>query len=402
MNFQPSASLLIFGAGLNQLELIREAKLLGIETVVIDPTPNPPGKEEADFFYQVDGKDYSRTKEIAIQHHVRGIVTGQMEKPLRLMARLAEEMGYIFHSPEVVDRSLDKWQMKQAFINNNIPCAKAILLSKDDQITKKKLKDFSYPLIIKPKDAFSSRGVYKVDNYDDLIEHLEESRSFASAGDILIEEFIIGKEYSVETITYKGKTKVVQITEKFITPYPNTVEIGHLQPAPLDAATWEQVTKTVENAILAIGINNSASHAEVMVTTEGVFLIEIGARLGGDFISSYLTKASTGVSMDKAAVQIALGIEPDLTINFKQFSFIKYIQLPVNKRVVKIEPIDDFISMPGIVFATIFVYPGETIKPLVHSALRPACILTIGETRKQVIDIATKYSNDLSSRIILE
>jgi biotin carboxylase len=402
LNPQSPISILIFGAGINQLELIREAKLMGIVAVVVDPSADPPGKAEADFYYQVDGKDYEGTKQIALKHNVGGIVTGQMEKPMRLMAKLAEELGYIFHSPEVVERSLNKWLMKQAFLKNNVPCANAILFSKDDEITQEKLTGFTFPLIIKPKDAFSSRGVYKVDSYDELIAHLDESRSFASDGDILIEEFLEGKEFSVESITFKGKTTVVQITEKFITPFPNTVEIGHLQPAPLDATQWEQVTKTVEQAIQAIGINNSASHAEVMVTSKGVFTIEIGARLGGDFISSYLTKASTGVSMDKAALQVALGMAPDLTSNLKQFSYIKYIQLPVNKRVVEIKPLDDLIARPEIVFATIFVTPGDTIKPLVHSALRPACILTRGETREQVIELADKYSNDMASCIILE
>jgi phosphoribosylaminoimidazole carboxylase (NCAIR synthetase) len=56
----PGKSIMIFGAGVNQLELIREARQLGIATVVIDPQEDPPGKSEADFFYRVDGTDYER------------------------------------------------------------------------------------------------------------------------------------------------------------------------------------------------------------------------------------------------------------------------------------------------------------------------------------------------------
>src|SRR5512133_523732 len=94
-------SILIFGAGINQLELIREAKRLGLVTVVIDPQADPPGRHAADYFYRVGGDDYEGTRAIAVKHTVTGIVTGQMERPLRLMARLGEELGLIFHSPEV-------------------------------------------------------------------------------------------------------------------------------------------------------------------------------------------------------------------------------------------------------------------------------------------------------------
>lgn len=114
---------MIFGAGLNQLELIREAKALGTVTVVVDPG-DPPGRAEADHFCRIDGNDYEATKAAAVRYGVSGIVTSQMEKPLRLMARLAHEMGFAFNSPEVTERCLDKWLMKQALAANRVPCAK--------------------------------------------------------------------------------------------------------------------------------------------------------------------------------------------------------------------------------------------------------------------------------------
>lgn len=399
MNSSTTKSILIFGAGINQLELIREAKKLGIIAVVIDPAADPPGKAEADYYYQVDGKDYETTKAIALKHNVDGIVTGQMEKPMRLMAKLASELGYIFHSPEVVERSLNKWLMKQAFLKNSVPCAKALLFSKDDEISAESLTGFTFPLIIKPKDAFSSRGVYKLDSYSELIAHLDESRSFASDGDILIEEFLQGKEFSVESITYKGSTTIIQFTEKFITPFPNTVEIGHLQPAPLSEVEKEEVSKVVIAAIEAIGIDNSASHAEVMVTAKGVKMIEIGARLGGDFISSYLTRSSTGISMDKAAVQVALNMEPDLERKANRYSYIKYIELPVNRKVIGILPLDDIKKHPDVVFAHFFITPGDFIKPIIHSAFRPVCILTGGENREDVLVKAEKYAEIIKQRV---
>lgn len=398
MGRQPS--IMIFGAGLNQLELIREAKNIGVLTVAIDPQADPPGKAEADFFYCIAAKDYETTKAIALKHKINGIVTGQMENPLRMMSRLAKELGLIFHSPEVTERSLDKWLMKEAFISDSIPCARGILLKAGEKADNDIIEPLCYPVIIKPKDAFSSRGVMKVESFSDLMEHLDESRSFASGGDVIIEEFMKGREFSVETVTFKGETNVIQVTEKFITRFPYTVEMGHLQPAGITDEERSLITALVEKAVKSIGIDNSASHAEVMLTREGPKMIEIGARLGGDFISSYLTKASTGISMDRASVQVALGIAPDLVKRCNRFSMIRYLDLLPGLVVKEVLPTERILELPGVIFARVFLKPGDVTARITHSALRPACVLTEAESREECMKLTDKALQYLKESII--
>ncbi len=391
---------MIFGAGLNQLELIREAKGLGLVTVVIDPQEDPPGRAEADHFCRIDGNDYEGTKKAAIRYGVSGIVTGQMEKPLRMMARLAQEMGFVFNSPEVTERCLDKWLMKEALMAHRVPCARGVLLRPGDAVS---LPDgVSYPVIIKPRDAFSSRGVYKCEDKSTVEKYVEESRSFSSNGDIIIEEFLSGEEYSVESLTSCGETEIIQFTEKFITPYPRTVELGHLQPAELDPATRMEASAVVRRALTALGVMNSASHTEVMVTEKGPVIIEVGARLGGDFIGSYLTRASTGMSMDRAAVEIAMGVRPSRRPSPRAVSMVKYLELPEGMVVNRLLPFDDILTLPGVVFAALFVAPGDVISHVSHSAQRPGCIIAEGETRSQVYGRIARYSGLLAQKIILK
>jgi biotin carboxylase len=393
-------SVMIFGAGLNQLELIREARALGLVTVVVDPQPDPPGKAEADHFCRIDGDDYEATKAAAVRYGVSGIVTSQMEKPLRLMARLAQELGFVFNSPEVTRRCLDKWLMKQALLAHRVPCARGFLLKPGDEIILP--EGMSYPVIIKPRDAFSSRGVYKCENRAAVEAYIAESRSFSSTGDVIIEEFLQGKEYSVESLTFNGETTIVQFTEKFLTPYPGTVEVGHLQPAGLDLATRMEVSAVTRKALAALGVMNSASHTEVMVTKKGPAIIEVGARLGGDFIGSYLTKASTGMSMDRAAVEIAMGVAPSRRPSSGAFSMIRYLELPEGKRVEEVLPADDIMSLPGVVFAAIFVRPGDTIMPLTHSALRPGCIIAEAKTKEHLLVRIDEFARLLAQKIVLK
>lgn len=391
-------SILIFGAGLNQLELIREARKLGLVTVVVDPQPDPPGRSEADFFYRVDGSDYDATRSVAMRHGVSGIVTGQMEKPLRLMARLADELGFIFNSPGVTERSIDKWLMKEAFLAAGVPCAEGILIRSDEDPSSRLKAVPAFPVIIKPRDAFSSRGVFRCRSLEEVLSYVDISRRFSTAGDILIEEFIAGREYSVEAITFRGVTTIIQFTEKFITPYPRTVETGHLQPAGLDEEARESVAAAVIKALNALGIENSASHTEVMLTAEGPKVIEVGARLGGDFIASYLTKASTGVSMDRAAIQVALGIAPDMHSDRSVFSMIRFVELPEGKRVVSVNDIGDIRAMAGVVFARLFVSPGDITEPVTHSAQRAGCVIVEGSSREEVTARASLYAGLLAEK----
>ncbi len=394
--------ILIFGAGLNQITLILVARNMGLDTIVIDPAIDAPGKIYADHYYQVGSDDYKKTKEIALSHNVNGIITSQMQNPLRLMARLADDIGLAFMKPDVIEKSLNKFLMKNSFIENEIPCAKGIQFKDKTQLNEMVLDHFSYPLILKPTDSHSSRGVYKVDCYEDIVNYLDETINFSSDGSFIIEEFIDGKEYSIEAITYKGNTTIVQYTEKFITPYPNTVEIGHFQPANLSDAEKKQIDYVVKKAVGGLGIDNSASHTELKMTDNRPVLIEIGARLGGDFISSYLTEASTGISMDRAAIQVALGVKPDLIRKSESFSCIKYIELEPGKKVVGIYDYIDILESPNVVFAHIFLSIGDTVPKITTSSSRPGCIIVKNENKVELINDVEYFENKLKQKIILE
>jgi biotin carboxylase len=394
-------SILIFGAGLNQLELIREAKKLNLTSVAIDPAIDPPGKAECDFYYQVRSDDYNTTREIATRHKIDGIVTGQMENPLKLMAKLAEEMGYIFHSCQVAAQCRDKWLMKEAFSKNSVPYAKGILLKSGEESLSELPGNLTFPLIIKPRDSYSSRGVYKTNSMFELERYLYESRSFSSNRDVIIEEFLRGKEYSVESVTHKGVTSVIQYTEKFITPYPNTVEVGHIQPAELDESQKNIIKALVVDAINSLGIDNSATHTEVMLNDDRAWIIEVGARLGGDFIASYLTKASTGISMDRAAIQIALGLPPDINQTCQYCSMIKYVNFPPGKRIHKIIPIDHINQLPGLVLYHLYVKEGDITESITHSGKRAGFVIVRGDHRKTVMELAETYSEIIKNNVIL-
>lgn len=395
-------SILIFGGGLNQITLIESAKELGVTSIVIDPNKNAAGKEIADHFEIVEATDFEKTVEIAKKYNVDGIVTSQMENPLALMAKVAEELGFEFPSSQVILQCRNKYLMKKCFLKHNVPCAKGILIKSNENIDSSSIINLEFPLIVKPIDAFSSRGVFKVNSLNDILINVDSTRSYSSNGDIIIEEFLDGKEYSIEAITYQGKTSIVQYTEKIITSYPHTVEIGHIQPADLTRSQRDEITEIVVNSIKALGINNSASHVELKITNDGPKIIEVGARLGGDFIASYLTTASTGINMDRAAVQVALGIKPDLQHKFNKYSMIKYLELPPGKLIIKINNYKQIENDKHVIFSHVFFNVGDMIPEITDSSKRVGCVIIQSNNREMLLEKCDITLKKLKSYVILE
>ncbi len=392
---------MVFGAGENQVTLIDAARRLGYRTVAIDPNPEAAGKSHADEFVCVGARDYEATCEVARQYGVSGIVTGQMENPLLLMARLAEEEGYIFPSVEVIRRCRDKYLMKQAFQQAGVPCAKGLKLLANE-ITPEALSGLRYPLIIKPVDQFSSRGVFRIDRFEEIARYLDETLSFSSDGTLLVEEYIGGEEFSVESITYRGNTTVMQITRKIITPFPHTVELAHIQPANLDEHQAELIRSTTIAAVRALGIQNSASHAEVKLFENNCYIIEIGSRIGGDFIGSRLIDLSTGTSLEEAAVAVAMGCEPHTSPRFTKFSMIQYFGLQAGKKVLTINDWTDVLKMHGVQAANFFLHPGTIVPALTDSAKRSGYVIVQGENLDEVTNSAQKAVDEMKSKVILE
>ena len=114
------------------------------------------------------------------------------------------------------------------------------------------------------------------------------------SGDVLVEEYMIGPEVSVELLVVDGVAHVLQVTDKLTSGAPNYFEIGHCQPTSLKDEDRAAISELAKAAVLAVGLKNSAAHVEIIVTPNGPKMVELGARLGGDWITSYLIQGSVG------------------------------------------------------------------------------------------------------------
>ena len=323
-------SILVFGAGELQCSLINTVKRMGFRAVVIDPDPKAEGAKLGDVFISIAGDDYEGTRSIALEHNVIALVTAATDNPLPLMAKLAEELGLRFPSYESVMAVLDKGRFKKLLLENNIPCAKGKSYSIDE------LPDYDsleYPVIIKPNKNSGSRGVVKCNNREELEAELLSVKQFCRDGKYIIEQYIEGDEISVEGLLINGKLEIIQITDKILGPPPYNVEMGHIQPSTYWPRKAE-IQDLLQRIISISGLNHCAVHPELKINERGIYIIEIGPRLGGDFITSDLVPLSTGIDIEQEMVHMLLGKNVQL-IRDDNAAMIKYFALPEGTVVTK-------------------------------------------------------------------
>jgi biotin carboxylase len=181
---------------------------------------------------------------------------------------------------------------------------------------------FRFPIVIKPVDRSGSKGVVVVKDTNNITENIEYSRKESLCGEIIIEEFIEGEEISVESISWEGNHTILAYTDKVTTGFPHFVELEHHQPSKFwKSQIHDKIYETVIHSLNTLGIKYGASHSELIITVDGkVYVTEIGARMGGDFIGSHLVILSTGFDFVKSVIQVSLNQKPVIEFNINQKS----------------------------------------------------------------------------------
>lgn len=318
-------TILIIGAGQFQVPVIKRAKKLGCKVIATDYDINAPGFKFADIALNISTLDKEKTLEAAQEYKVDGVLTTS-DFPVRTVAYICEILNLIGPSYKTALICTNKYILRECLKEKNISTIRYSLIDKNNfKNIYAILKSFEFPIVLKPVDSSASRGVIKVDNIESVEKAYNESIIYSKTEKVIAEEFIEGNEYSVESITENGQTRIVAITQKITSGCPYFVEERHIIPANLNKIQEEEIKEYVRKCIKVIGLDNSASHLELKLTKNGPIIIEIGARLGGDYITSDLVPLATGIDMLKNAINLSLGLELETNYKYNKFSGIQFI-----------------------------------------------------------------------------
>lgn len=292
----------ILGASEPHLPLYLKARDMGLETYCIAWAEGAFCRDYADHFFDISITEKEKIADLCAKEKIDGIVSNALELAVPTMAYVADKCGLNGISYQAALRAVSKKEMRKR-IEQTAVCRQPgfTVLRQGDPVPE------IFPAVIKPTDSSCSNGVSKVSCAEEVQAALERAWAASASDEIMMEEFIDGREISVESISFHGRHYVLAITDKETTGAPYFVETAHHQPSSLPDAIQKEVRNTVRDLLDALELTDGASHAEFKITDEGeIYFIEIGARGGGDCISYDLVQLSTGYDFVKGMIEVAL------------------------------------------------------------------------------------------------
>lgn len=322
------------------LNLLESAARMGLEKHIVThenifvESYDQDIKDMIDYTLFTDFRDPDRaTKEITeyCRHNSIDGILAAFEFMSDLVVKICHELNMPSHSVDKAAALRRKDYMHKLFSQYNVPCARyEVAQTYQDCVDLS--KKFDFPYIVKPVSNAGSCGVIGIFNGSELKTAYDEIRKFdiefphgiSLNRTILIQEYLLGPEYSVEIAIYEDDITILSITEKITTTGKYFAELGHIAPAVLNDETANSLRHIAKTAVMALGMKNGIAHVEAKITEHGPKIIEVGARLPGDHIPKLL-QFGQGVDMGKIYLQIALGIQPDCSHGIDRYASISFL-----------------------------------------------------------------------------
>lgn len=386
--------MMILGASALQVPAIIKAKELGYQIILVDYDENAVGFQLADIKLVVSTLDQEEVYRQALRYCPDVVITSTSDGPVRTAAYVNEKLG---KQPDLAyEDSLCatiKSYMRERLKENHVPIPDYYAVRNFEEFMDA-VRNLKGCCIVKPADNAGSRGVVSLDDLEkkteeELLHTYEYSKGNSRNGTVMVEEFMKGAEVSVEAMTVNGETTIITITDKYITPPPYFVEIAHSEPSRLDMKTQEQIKQVALQAVSAIRLQNGPSHTEIKVTEEGPKIVELAARLGGDFITSKLVPLSTGIDMVGASVLLAAGEDVNLEHKWQKGAAIHFIQ--GREGIIRSIGIDERIyALQGVEEVVIDKKAGDAVNGTKSSNDRLGHIITVCGSAEEAMEIGRK------------
>ncbi len=387
--------LLVLAAGILQVPVIKKARKMGYYVIAADGDSNAIGLQYADESVVVNITSEEDVLRFAREEGIDGVIHPCSEVSMNVMGRLNEELGLAGISREAAFRATNKQLMREAFERHGAPSPKSFCFDNVEDAWMCFCNELPNNGILKPSRNSGSRGIAKIDksiSKELFTELFERSKTESRDKTVMLEQFIEGPEFSVEIIVWNNEINVLTVTDKKTTEAPYFVELGHSQPSVFPVDIVAEIESAAIAGVKALEVTNCACHAEIKVQDGKAYIMEIGARLGGDFISTELTTLSTGIDMVAAAINCALGIEPSLEpIKTKQAVCIRYF-CPKPGKLVKISNLE-ILNNPHVYQWEIYHKEGDIISEVTSSLCRTGHVIVTEETPLKAIDMAEELIN---------
>lgn len=393
-------NLLVLGGGSGQVSLIKKAKAMGHQIIVADYYPDAPGKKFADFSSLSSTFDIEANLKTARKYEVDGVLTSGTDQPVYTAAVVSEKLAlnqYI--SVETAKAVTNKRVMKKKFSEANIPTVKYKILGKN--FSKKKLKNFKQPFVVKPLDSQGQRGVFKLNSVAEISEKFDEVLSFSRETEILVEEYYNSDEITVSGWVVDGSSKLLTVTDRV--NFEEDIHIGicssHLFPSKHLDAYYSEIKELSQKIVSTFKIKAGPIYFQFLIGENGIKVNEIAARIGGAYEGDFMPYL-TGIDILKMMVKLAAGKKMDKKIlsnyclenNNKFLSSQLFFAAP--GKIKKTSSITELKKFPGLIKIGLNYREGDQIPEIENATARAGYFIVMAANKKQLKKrVALVYDN---------
>ncbi len=397
---------MILGAAEGQLPFLNICKKRGYEVIVVSVKGNYPCFEYADKCYYYDTRDKENILKAAIAENIDAITTDQTDVSVPTVAYVAEKMGLRGIGYETSLKFTNKYLMRKAAFEAGVDVPKFDKAESLEQAVSVAEK-IGYPLMIKPADSSGSRGVLKVNSEKELRDNYEETAKYSKAPYILLEQFIVGKEYLVDGFAMEGKYTNLDLGEKEYFDVPN-IFVSKMcmfsSAKMIEDRVGLKVLEANKKLVEGIGLKFGITHAEYLYSPsdDKVYLVEVAARGGGVYLSSDITPRASGFNTNEALIDYLVegkATAPQWDKLLKRVSAWVCFSFPEGE-VASISGVEDVKAIDGVYMLSMHdVYVGKKTIKLENDSEKYGPALIVADTPEECYKIIEKIRNTLKIEV---
>jgi biotin carboxylase len=394
-----ASRVMIVTASQHQGPLVRKAKALGCEVLVTDVRSDAPALALADRAVVADARSREDILRVASEFRPQAILSEQTDIAVPAVAFVAERLGLPGIGYEAAVRATDKWHMREACRMAGIPTPQYRLATSIEAAIDA-ARDIGVPVVVKPTDSQSSRGVTKVTDPAAVPAAAEVALAASASGRILVEERMLGGESSIESFVIGDTVHVLGICDKIKCRPPYSFDLQLIYPAAFPSHVVDEIRELNSKVIRAIGIRMGFTHAEMMITAHGVRLIEIAARGCGARVATDLLPELTGIDLLAMRLRQALG-EPVEIANIRadRCGILRFFELPLGT-IRRISGLQEAAAVPGVIHLEFARTVGWRLLPAIDGDYRPGFVLAVAPDRAQAIAIADQVTSLVAVEVV--
>jgi biotin carboxylase len=388
-------TLLILGAGKEQVAAIAAAKAKGIRTVVLDMNPQADGRALADEFHLVSTRDRAAIANFLAHYQSRidGVMTIASDIP-HMVAAAAELLGARHIPMSVAELCVHKLHMKERLRDAGVNIPLFARIASLDDLTGFIAKA-GFPIVIKPVDNSGARGVQRLSRGMDIAQAFTYSRGFAYSGEVIAEKFVSGLQISTEGLFHQTVFHCTGFADRNYArlddAVPFMVEDGGDIPTVLDANSKKLVETEFEKAARALGIDWGPAKGDMIFGDDGkAYVVEIAARLSGGNFCYDKVPWSTGVDIVDILVDMAVGneVDPARFTPSRNLATSQRYFFPEPGTIHDIKGLAAAKRVPHIRKLDIWAEPGDAVAALESHPSRVGYVISCAPTRAQAVAAA--------------